>query len=134
MIRKISGAFAGGALGAFVDSFNIWFMGKVGISDLLRVGMKPEFTAAWLYPRMVWGGIWALLLIVPLWKQRQVLRGCAFSLIPSSMMLLMVLPSMGKGTLGLGFGALTPVVVVGLNFIYGVVASLWFERTIKGSN
>jgi len=131
MIRKISGAFAGGALGAFVDSFNIWFMGKVGISDLLRVGMKPEFTPAWLYPRMVWGGIWALLLLLPFWKQRQMLRGCAFSLIPSAMMLFMVFPSMGKGLFGLDFGTLTPVVVVGLNCIYGIVASMWYERTLR---
>lgn len=134
MIRKISGAFAGGALGAFVDSFNIWSMGKVGISDLLRVGMKPEFTPGWLYPRLVWGGIWALLLLLPFWTQRKILRGCIFSLIPSAMMLFMVLPSMGKGTLGLGFGTFTPVVVVGLNFIYGIVASLWYERTMKESN
>lgn len=134
MIRNVSGAFAGGALGAFVDSFNVWFMGKVGISDILQVGMKPEFTPTWLYPRMVWGGIWALLLLLPLWKHRQIFRGCAFSLIPSAMMLFMVLPSMGKGMFGLGFGTLTPVVVVGLNFIYGIVASIWYETTMKESN
>ena len=134
MIRKISGAFAGGALGAFVDSFNIWAMGKVGITDLLNVSMKPEFTSAWLYPRMVWGGIWALLLLLPFWKQRRILRGCTFSLVPSAMMLFLVLPSMGKGTFGLGFGILTPAVVIGLNFIYGIVASLWYERTIKESH
>lgn len=134
MIRRISGAFAGGALGAFVDSFNIWFMGKAGISDLLSVGMKPEFTPAWLYPRMVWGGIWAMLLILPLLKQRKMLRGCTFSLVPSAMMLFMVFPSMGKGLFGLGFGVLTPVVVVGLNVIYGIVASLWYERTLADSN
>lgn len=132
MIKKISGAFTGGALGAFVDSFNIWSMGKIGITDLLQVGMKPEFTSAWLYPRMVWGGIWALLLLLPFLKQRSLLRGCAFSLVPSAMMLFMVLPSMGKGTMGLGFGTLTPVVVIGLNFIYGIVAALWYERTIRG--
>jgi len=50
------------------------------------------------------------------------------------MMLFMVLPSMGKGIFGLGFGALTPFVVVGLNFIYGIVASLWYERTMKEIN
>jgi hypothetical protein len=55
MIRKISVAFAGGALGGLVDSFNIWFMGKVGVSDLIGLTMKPEFTAPWLYQRMVWG-------------------------------------------------------------------------------
>lgn len=128
MIRKVSVAFTGGALGGFVDSFNIWFMGKIGISDLIGLSMKPDFTAPWLYQRMVWGGIWMLLLLLPLLKKKVLLRGCLFSLLPSAMMLFMVLPEMGKGMLGLGFGAVTPVVVVGLNCIYGIVASLWYQK------
>lgn len=128
MIRKISVAFTGGALGALVDSFNIWFMGKIGISDLIGLSMKPEFTAPWLYQRMVWGGIWMLLLLLPLLKRKVILRGCLFSLLPSAIMLFIVLPGMGKGLFGLGFGAVTPVVVIGLNCIYGMVASAWFKN------
>lgn len=131
MIRKISGAFTGGAIGGLVDSLNITILGRTGISDLLGVGMKPEFTAPWLYQRMVWGGIWMLLLLLPLWEKRTVLRGCLFSLFPSAMMLFMVLPDMGKGFLGLGFGTLTPVVVIGLNCIYGVVAAYWYKSTLR---
>lgn len=128
MIRKISAAFAGGALGGLVDSFNIWFMGKVGISDSIGLTMKPEFTALWLYQRMVWGGLWMLLLLLPLLRDKVLLRGCLFSLLPSAMMLFLVLPGMGKGILGLGFGAVTPIVVIGLNCIYGMVASLWYRE------
>lgn len=130
MFKNVSGAFTGGALGGLLDSFNIWFMGVVGISDLLGITMKPEFAAPWLYQRMVWGGIWMLLLLLPLWKKRIIARGMFFSLFPSAMMLFMVLPSMGKGMLGLGFGLLTPLVVVGLNFIYGIFASFWHAKTI----
>lgn len=131
MIRKISAAFTGGAIGGFIDSFNIWFMGKAGITDLLGVGMKPEFTAPWLYQRMVWSGIWMLLLLLPLWRERTILRGCLFSLLPSAMMLLLVLPGMGKGLFGLGFGALTPAVVIGLNFIYGIFAAYWYRWSTR---
>ena len=127
MIRKISGAFTGGAIGGLVDSINIVLLGKLGITGLLGVTMAPEFTAPWLYQRMVWGGIWMLLLILPVWNKRTALRGCVLSLLPSAMMLFMVLPGMGKGLLGLGFGTLTPVVVVGLNFIYGIVAAGWYQ-------
>jgi len=127
MIRKISAAFTGGAIGGFVDSFNIWAMGKSGISDLIALSMKPDFSAPWLYQRMVWGGIWMLLLLLPLWEKRVMLRGALFSLVPSAMMLFMVLPSMGQGMLGLGFGTVTPLVVVGLNMIYGMVASAWYQ-------
>jgi hypothetical protein len=132
LVRQASGAFTGGALGGLVDSLNIWLMGKVGISDLLGVGMKPEFTAPWLYQRMIWGGIWMLLLLLPVLKGRTAARGMLFSLLPSAMMLFLVLPSMGKGMLGLGFGSLTPVVVIGLNLIYGLVASFWYQAANTG--
>lgn len=128
MLRKLSGAFTGGVLGGLLDSFNIWAMGVVGISDLIGIGMKPEFTAPWVYQRMIWGGLWMLLLLLPVLKQRIALRGMLFSLLPSAMMLFVVLPSMGKGMFGLGFGTLMPVVVVGLNFLYGIVASYWYAK------
>ena len=132
MLRKISGAFTGGVLGGLVDSINIWLMGKYGISDAIGLEMQPEMQAPWLYQRMIWGGIWMLLLLLPFWKKRYVLRGVIFSLLPSAMMLFIVLPSMGKGMLGLGFGYVTPFVVVGLNFIYGIVASSWYHE-VAGS-
>lgn len=131
MFRKISGAFTGGALGALLDSFNIWLMGIIGLSDWIGITMKPEFTAPWAYKRMIWGGIWMLLLLLPVWKRRVIARGMLFSLLPSAMMLFVVLPSMGKGLFGLGFGTLMPVVVVGLNFIYGVFASFWYSKAIS---
>ena len=109
VVRDISLVFTGGAIGAFVDSFNIWLMGQVGISDMIGITMKPEFTAPWLYNRMIWGGVWMLLLLIPILKKRTCLRGMLFSLAPSAMMLFMVLPSMGKGVFGLGFGTLMPV-------------------------
>ena len=130
MVRKVSAAFAGGAMGGLIDSFNIWAMGKIGVSDLIGLAMKPEFDAPWLYQRMVWGGIWMLLLLLPFWNDRTILRGALFSLPPSAMMLFLVLPSMGKGMLGLGFGAVTPLVVVGLNLIYGIAASIWYCSAI----
>jgi hypothetical protein len=128
ILRKLSGAFTGGVLGGLLDSFNIWAMGVFGISDLIGIGMKPEFTAPWVYQRMIWGGLWMLLLLLPVLRQRIALRGMLFSLLPSAMMLFVVLPSMGKGMFGLGFGTLMPVVVVGLNFLYGIVASYWYAK------
>ncbi|MHC1742698.1 MAG: hypothetical protein AB9873_06665 [Syntrophobacteraceae bacterium] len=130
IIRKLSGAFTGGAIGGLVDSLNIWVLSNMGITTLLGVSMKPEFTAPWVYQRMVWGGIWMLLLLLPMWKDRTVIRGCIFSLLPSAMMLFMVFPNMGKGLLGLGLGVLTPAVVIALNFVYGIVAAFWYKTAV----
>ncbi|MGV1098846.1 hypothetical protein ACUUL3_05485 [Thiovibrio sp. JS02] len=125
MIRRISGAFSGGAFGALVDSVNIWLLGKAGVTAMLGISLKPHFTASWLYPRLVWGGIWAFLLLLPVLKAKTALRGVVMSLFPSTMMLFFVFPEMGNGLLGLKAGILTPVLVVGLNCIYGLIASFW---------
>ena len=128
MVRKISGAFTGGALGALIDSVNIWVLGQVGITAWLGVGLRPQFTASWLYPRLVWGGIWAMLLILPLYRQKTALRGILMSLVPTTMMLVMVFPEIGLGLMGLKAGLLTPLLVLLLNFIYGMAASFWYKN------
>lgn len=126
LLRNLSLAFTGGAIGAFVDSVNIWLMGTSGISDIIGISMKPTFTTPWLYKRMIWGGIWMLLLVLPILKNRICLRGILFSLAPSSMMIFIVLPAMKPGDFGTGFGMMMPAVVLLLNFIYGTVASTWY--------
>jgi hypothetical protein len=128
MIRKISGAFTGGAVGALIDSFNIWLLGQAGITAMLGIGLRPQFTAPWLYPRLVWGGLWAMLLILPFLRQKTALRGILMSLFPTAMVLTVGFPEMGLGMLGLKAGLLTPVLVLLLNCIYGLVASFWYRK------
>jgi len=128
MIRKISGAFTGGAVGALIDSVNIWVLGQTGITAMLGIGLRPQFTAPWLYPRLVWGGLWAMLLILPFSRQKPALRGILMSLAPTAMMLVMVFPEMGLGILGLKAGLLTPLLVLLLNFVYGMAASFRYKN------
>ncbi len=128
MVRKISGAFTGGAIGALIDSINIWILGQAGVTAMLGISLHPQFTPAWLYPRLVWGGLWAMLLILPFFRQKTAQRGILMSLVPTTMMLIMVLPEMGLGLLGLKAGLLTPLLVLLLNFIYGIVASFWYKK------
>lgn len=127
MIRKISCGYVGGALGALVDSINVWVLSQLGVLALLGVSMRPDFTPQWLYPRLVWGGLWGLLLLLPFLKNRVLLRGMLMSLAPTAMVWFVMFPGMGKGMLGLGFGLLTPLVVLLLNFIWGMVAALWYQ-------
>ena len=126
MIGKMSAAFTGGAIGGFVDSVNIWMMGKSGISDMIGLTMKPAFTAPWLYQRMVWGGLWMLLLMLPFCGKGFFCVGCLLSLLPSTMMLFFG-PTRDARGFWPGFGMVTPFVVIGLNCIYGMVA-LWYRE------
>jgi len=131
VVKKISSAYVGGALGALVDSFNIWILGKIGFTALIGVELRPVFKLEWLYPRLVWGGIWGFLLLLPFFKGRATLRGILMSLAPTAMVFFVVFPSMGKGKFGLGFGLLTPLLVLLLNFVWGIIASYWYEYGSK---
>jgi len=130
MIRKISGAFTGGAVGAFIYSITLWIFRILGITTLIGTTIKPAFTGPWLHQRLIWGGLLMLPLMLPLLKNRIVLRGCIFSLFPSAMMLFVVFPRMGKGLMGIEFGVTTPFLVVVLNLISGIVAAYWYKSTV----
>jgi len=35
--------------------------GKYGIASMMGVTIAPYLTSAWLYPRIIWGGIWGIM-------------------------------------------------------------------------
>lgn len=116
--------FTAGCIGALANSLVVWFLGDIGITKIAGVAISPQLTAQWLYPRLVWGGIWALLFILPLFKSRILLKGSLLSLIPSIVQLLIIFPETGKGIGGMALGALTPVFVLFFNWIWGILAAL----------
>ncbi len=126
MIQRLSIAFAAGALGALANSLLVWTCGKLGVTAAAGVKIAPALTPAWLYPRIVWGGLWGLVLLVPLFKRRAVVRGVVLSLLPTAATLLIFFPLKGKGVLGLELGALTPIFPVAFNAVWGVVAGWWY--------
>ena len=121
--------FASGCLGGLANSLAVWLSGKYGITKMLGVSLAPGLSPEWLYPRIVWGGIWGLAFVLPFMKSRLINKGLVLSLLPTLYMLFMVFPHSHQGMLGLGLGMLTPVLVVFFNMIWGFVAGL----TIKAA-
>jgi hypothetical protein len=64
--KNLSFVFAAGCFGGLLNSLAVWIFGEVGITSALGVKIAPPLTAAWLYPRLVWGGIWGVLFLIPL--------------------------------------------------------------------
>ena len=127
-LQKLSLYFAAGSLGGLINSLAVWASGAYGISAALNVAIAPRLTPGWLYPRVVWGGLWGLLFVLPLVKSRVVLRGLILSLGPSLVQLLYIFPTLQhKGMLGMQLGSLTPVLVLLFNAIWGVAAALWLR-------
>jgi len=128
MAGRLSLLFAAGCLGGLLNSLAVWGSAEAGLSSALGVAIAPHLTPLWLYPRIVWGGIWGLLFLLP-WRRRAwLLRGLVFSLGPSLVQLFYVFPyQAGKGFGGLELGMLTPLLVLSFNAVWGVSAAAWLR-------
>ncbi|MGD9310945.1 MAG: hypothetical protein PVG51_17510, partial [Desulfosarcina sp.] len=62
-MKKLLVCFSAGCLGALANSLVLWQFGELGLARLFGVAMAPSLSAGWLYPRIVWGGIWGLLFV-----------------------------------------------------------------------
>ncbi|MEW6776324.1 MAG: hypothetical protein AB1405_08525 [Bdellovibrionota bacterium] len=128
ILRNASLVFSAGAAGAVANSFFLWQAGERGIADLFGVAIHPALSLSWLYPRIVWGGLLGLLLLIPVGRWSALLRGIFWSLVPSAASLLYFLPyQQGKGFLGQDLGTLTPLYVIAANAIWGAAAGLWMR-------
>jgi len=85
-------------------------------------------TTALLYSKLVWGGIWGSLFLIPLGRLSFPVKGLLFSLGPSLVQLFVVFPFQApKGILGLQLGALTPLFVLIYNAVWGIIAGVWLQ-------
>ncbi len=127
-LTLLSLVFAAGALGGLLNGLAVWFCGWIGLTGALGVKIAPPLTAPMLYPRLVWGGIWGALFLLPLWRRSIWRRGFIFSLGPTLVQLFIVFPIKAhKGVAGLDLGYLTPLFVIGFNAVWGWVAAAWLK-------
>ncbi|MFZ5449712.1 MAG: hypothetical protein ACOZFS_13855 [Thermodesulfobacteriota bacterium] len=127
-LKNLSLVFAAGLWGGLLNGLAIWLFGWLGVPQILRVQIAPPLTTALLYPKLVWGGIWGLLFLLPLGRLSLPVRGLIFSLGPTLAQLFWVFPLKAqKGMLGLQLGYLTPLLVVFYNAIWGIAAGLWLQ-------
>ncbi len=128
LTQKISLAFAAGCLGGLFNSLVVWIFGAIGINQFLGVQLAPSLNPAFLYPRLVWGGLWGFLFLLA-WGSRNILgAGLLLSLGPTLGQLFWVFPfKLNKGYLGLELGLLTPVLVVFFNIVWGLGAAWWLQ-------
>lgn len=128
ILRSSGLAFSAGALGGLANSLALWLLGAAGITAALSVAIAPEFSPAWLYPRLVWGGLWGALLLLPLLSNSPLPRGLLFGLGPALVQLFVVFPyKAGKGMAGLELGEMTPLIVVLVNLVWGLTAAFAYH-------
>jgi hypothetical protein len=120
MVRRLAIAYFAGAVAGLVASLALWIAGRAELTAALGVSIAPPLAWDWLSRRVLWGGLWGL--GFP-WVARRdmtpVRAGLALSLVPSCAELFWALPSAGHQLLGVGLGALTPIVVLLANAVWG---------------
>ena len=123
-------AATAGALGGAVQAVMIWFFGQLGLFIVMYLPLAPPLTLPWLYQRMVWGGLWGLLFLLPVlrsWKHWK--RGWLVGLFPAAGSLFYFLPFQdGHGMMGLNLGGAMPPVVIFFGLVWGMLAGMFLDR------
>ncbi|HPC73481.1 MAG TPA: hypothetical protein P5551_00225 [Syntrophales bacterium] len=130
--KNLSLTFAAGCLGGLVSSVTLWIFAEFGILSAFNVRVGAPTTPPWWYQRIVWGGIWGFLFLIPLTKQNHFLKGLIFSLGPTLFQLFVVFPYwLNKGMMGVDLGRWTPLFIVFFNAVWGWTTALWLKWTGK---
>ncbi len=129
LLKIMALCFSAGCVGGLANSIVVWLGGVLGITVALGVNIAPLLTPGWLYPRIVWGGLWGVLFVFPLMKRAPYLRGLVWSLGPTAVQLLFVFPFVAnKGMFGLALGELAPVFVFLFNAVWGLATVAMLGR------
>ena len=130
MLKRIGLTFSGGVLGGLANSVFLWFLGSSHLTWYLRINISPDLTPEWIYTRIVWGGLWGFLFLLPVTKTSLFKQGLLFSLGPTLVQLFVVFPFKDHvGMWGFQLGLLTPVLVVVVNAVWGLTTALYLKLT-----
>lgn len=124
MFRRIAAAYFAGAVAGVVVAIAFWIAGRADLTGMIGVKLAPALSWDWLREQILWGSLWGL--GYPLVARRgftTIRTGLALSLFPSTLDLLYSLPEQGAGLLGLSLGALTPIVVLCKNGLWGFLVA-----------
>jgi hypothetical protein len=126
--KRMTLMFAAGLLGGLASSVTVWSFDAYGITRALGVRLDPNLSAGWFYQRLIWGGLWGLLFLLPVLRNSPIKRGLLLSLGPTLVQLFVVFPyEANQGMMGMGLGALTPLFVFVFNAVWGIVAAIWIR-------
>ena len=131
-VKNVSLTFAAGCVGGLANMLVVWSFGLWGLTQALGVQIAPHLSVPWLYNRLVWGGLWGFLFLLPQRNLSIPVRGLLYGLGPSLVQLLVVFPFQAhKGMLGLQLGYLTPAMVLFFNAVWGLAAGFWLQLTAE---
>ncbi|EHJ48890.1 hypothetical protein DFW101_2888 [Solidesulfovibrio carbinoliphilus subsp. oakridgensis] len=127
-LLRVGACFSAGVFGGLCNAVIVWLAGASGLTAAMGVAIAPAMTTGYLYPKLVWGGLWGLLFVPRLLTGSIFWRGLLYSLGPTLVQSLVVFPVQAqKGLFGLDLGPMTPLLVVLANAVWGFAAAAWLR-------
>lgn len=117
--------FGAGCLGGLVMCVVMWLFSRYGITQSLQVNLGGSVSPHWMYPRIVWGGLWGLLFLISVFSSNLFARSFIIALIPTLVQLFVFYPFYeGKGVAGLSLGLLTPFLVFFFYWVWALATAI----------
>lgn len=120
-LRHSAFCFSAGAVGGVARAVAAWACARHGWDDHFGVHWSGSLSAGALYPRIVWGGLWAFLFLLPLARGSLWLSGLLWALVVTLVQLI-VLPLLLHT--GLHLSLLPALALLLLNGVWGLVTAL----------
>jgi len=130
--------FCAGLVAALAASAVTWLSGNAGLPAWAGVQLAPSWKLSWLYPRLIWGGVWGLAFFLtvpgPRYRHHWVRKGLWVSLLLSLFQLFYFFPvHTSYGLMGFELGRLTSLFILAYNLVWGFclgvfVRILWGKR------
>ncbi len=131
-LKKLSNGFSAGALGGLLHVIIFILIVYYGLTNNIGVSFRLPITTGGLehlvYSSIIWGGVWGFLFAFPIVPKSWWLRGLLIGTFPSLVTLFVLFPQEGLGLLGTGYGNLAFLVILLLNWAWGVIAAGWYEH------
>ncbi|MGH7006356.1 MAG: hypothetical protein ACREIP_20615 [Alphaproteobacteria bacterium] len=120
LLRLLTLGFGAGAFGACVLVLVAYLLARFGVPEQLGITFPPRPMPAALYQAVVWGGIWGLLLVVPVMNRLWWLKGIIIGALATVALLLYFAPPLRDGPM------MRLLYVLVLNAFWGVAAGFWW--------
>jgi len=126
VVRQLTYLFSAGAVGGFFNALAIWIFGMAGFSA--AAGMPPSgWSPPTIYRQTVWGGIWGVIFVLPVFNRMPALKGILLSLAPTIVAYWYVIPMKMKAVPDFQPGLVLLLYVTLANIVWGLGAAYWLK-------
>jgi hypothetical protein len=125
LFRQLSLAFAAGGVGVIALVVFLWIVRDAGVLTSLGLHAPKPKMPDFLYSRIVWGGLWALLFVLPVMSRQWLLRGLAVGVLASLASIFYFNPAWKNAA----FSFVLLIFVA--NAVWGIIASGWYRAVSR---